>query len=71
MGADADFALVDLKQQFTPVAGDLFYRHRQSPHLDRPLTGRVVRTILRGQTVFLDGKIVAAPKGRLVKPVAA
>jgi len=31
-------------------------------------TGRVIQTILRGRTVFKDGRIAAAPSGRLVKP---
>ena len=67
-GADADFALADLKQHFSVRAGDLFYRHRQSPYVGRALTGRVIQTILRGQTVFTNGKIVSSPAGRLVKP---
>ena len=67
-GADADLALVDLRVPFTVRADDLKYRHRQSPYVGRALTGRVVRTILRGQTIFQDGKIVAPPMGRLVKP---
>src|SRR5262249_24003836 len=58
VGADADFALVDLTKQFTVHAEDLFYRHKQSPYVGRTLTGRVVRTILRGQTVFHEGRIV-------------
>lgn len=69
LGADADLALVDLKQEFTVEKQDLFYRHRQSPYLGRKLRGRVVRTVLRGQTVFKDGKIMSKPIGQLVKPV--
>ncbi len=68
VGADADLALVDLKAQFTVRAEDLLYRHRQSPYVGRALTGRVVRSILRGTTVWLDGSIVSVPTGRLVKP---
>ena len=68
IGADADFALVNLKQGFHVKAEDLFYRHQQSPYVGRALTGRVVQTILRGQTVFADGKMVSPPIGRLVKP---
>jgi allantoinase len=67
-GADADFALVDLKERFSVRAEDLFYRHKQSPYVGRTLTGRVIQTILRGQTVFANGKIVSSPDGRLVKP---
>jgi allantoinase len=68
VGADADLALVDLQAQFTVRAEDLLYRHRQSPYVGRALTGRVVRTILRGSTVFHDGKLVSRPTGQLVKP---
>jgi len=68
IGADADFALVDLRQKFTVRAEDLWYRHRQSPYVGRALTGRVVQTILRGRTVFRDGKIISPPAGRWVKP---
>ena len=69
IGTDADFALVDLAQNFSVRADDLFYRHRQSPYVGRALTGRVVQTILRGETIFKDGKIVGAKKGRLIKPI--
>jgi allantoinase len=68
IGWDADFALVDLKAEFTVRAEDLFYRHKQSPYVGRALTGRVVRTILRGQTIFRDGKIVSRPAGKFVEP---
>ncbi len=68
IGFDADFALVDLKQTFAVAKEDLFYRHQQSPYVGRALTGRIVQTILRGQTIFKDGKTVSPPIGRLVKP---
>ncbi|HYF61276.1 MAG TPA: allantoinase [Herpetosiphonaceae bacterium] len=67
-GADADCALVDLDASAELAAADLFYRHRHSPYVGRTLRGRVARTILRGQTVFLDGQPVGAPAGRLVTP---
>jgi allantoinase len=68
IAADADLALVDLRAKFTVRSEDLFYRHKQSPYVGRTLTGRVVRTILRGQTIFRDGKIVAPPIGKFVEP---
>jgi allantoinase len=71
VGADADLALVDLKGQYTVRAEDLLYRHRQSPYVGRALTGRVVRTILRGSTVFDGGRLVSRPTGQLVKPADA
>jgi allantoinase len=68
VGFDADLALVDLQQTFDVVSTDLLYRHHQSPYAGRKLTGKVVQTILRGQTVYKDGKIVSKPVGRLVRP---
>lgn len=65
-GADADLALIDLGASFEVKADALFYRHRHSPYTGRKLTGKVVQTILRGQTVYKDGKIVSKPLGRLV-----
>lgn len=69
VGADADLALVDLRQAFEVHAEDLFYRHKLSPYFGRALTGRVVRTILRGRTVFHDGRILGQPEGRFVEPL--
>jgi allantoinase len=65
-GADADLVLVDPAVRGAPELHD---RHRLSPFAGRPLRGRVVRTILRGTTVFQDGRIVARePLGRLLTP---
>jgi len=68
IGGDADLALVDLDKSFDVRAEDLHYRHRQSPYVGRRLRGSVGRTLVRGRTVFQDGKIVAQPQGRLVRP---
>jgi allantoinase len=68
IGAAADLALIDLRATFEIKTDDLQYRHRHTPYSGRKLTGKVVQTILRGQTVFKDGKIVSKPLGRLVRP---
>ena len=68
IGADADLALVDLGATTTLQSQDLFYRHPHSPYVGRQLRGCIVRTILRGRTVYRDGKIVSNPIGRLVTP---
>jgi allantoinase len=63
-GADADLVLVDLAAVEAPRQHD---RHGLSPFAGRPLKGRVVRTLVRGTTVFRDGRIVAEPPlGRLI-----
>lgn len=69
VSGDADLALVNLDEEFEVRTNDLFYRHKQTPYAGRKLRGKVVRTLLRGQTIFHQGKIVAKPAGRLVKPL--
>jgi allantoinase len=68
VGKDADLTLVDLKATETIAAESLHYRHRLSPYLGRKLKNRVVRTILRGQTIYRDGKLAERPIGRFVQP---
>jgi allantoinase len=67
-GADADLVLVDLTASQKLSAGDLHYRHRHSPFLGRTLNAGVARTLVRGRTVFADGRIVGPPAGRLLIP---
>jgi allantoinase len=67
-GYDADLALVDLNHTSVLQYTDLHYRHQHSPYVGRTLRGRVVRTLVRGTTVYHDGQFVSAPIGRLVTP---
>ena len=67
-GADADFVLVDLTASDELSAEDLHYRHRHSPYIGRILSGHVARTLVRGRTVFANGRIVGPPAGRLLIP---
>ncbi len=67
-GADADLVLVDMQSRSQLQADDLFYRHKHSPYVGMMLRGKIVRTLVRGKTVFLEGKIVSAPLGRLLTP---
>jgi len=62
VGFDADFALVDLAHTFVMDREMLLQRHRISPYSGRQFKGRVVETILRGQT------LPAGTSGRLVRP---
>ncbi|MEO9174551.1 MAG: allantoinase AllB [Gaiellales bacterium] len=68
VGYDADIALVRPHAPWQLTAGDLRQRHRLSPFLGRTFDHRVVRTLLRGHTVQLDGELVGPPSGRLVVP---
>jgi allantoinase len=48
----------------------LLQRHKISPYLGFDFTGTVVRTVRRGETIFLNGRIVAETRGRFVRPHA-
>jgi allantoinase len=67
-GCAADLVLVDLGERFTLLPEHLRYRHRHSPFAGMSFTGKPKRTILRGETVAIDGETVGAPRGRLVRP---
>ena len=67
-GYDADLVLVDLRQTFTLHDHDLQYRHKHSPFVGMTFTSRPRRTILRGQTVAIDGTVVGTPRGHLLTP---
>ena len=68
VGYDGDFAIVDLNAKFTLQAEDLLYKHKVSPYVGDEFCGQVTQTILRGTTVFKDGKIVSAPIGKHLRP---
>lgn len=57
-GRPANLAVVDPAAIWTPRAEDLLSRSRNSPFLGRPLTGRIVHTLLRGRFTLRDGAIV-------------
>ena len=67
-GADADLVLVDLSQSYTLQTEDLLYRHKHSPYVGKRFQGRVVRTLVRGRTVYRDGKVSNRAGGRFVIP---
>jgi allantoinase len=67
-GASADLLLLDPAPEAVLTAGDLYYRHQQSPFVGRTLRGRIARTLLRGRTVAIDGHPVGEPLGQFVRP---
>ena len=69
-GHDADLMLLDPSRSYTLDPRHLLQRHKMSPYLGFAFTGVVVRTLRRGETIFLDGKIVAETRGKFVRPHA-
>ena len=64
---DADVSLIDLSQSFQLQSEQLLDRHKLSPYVGRSFKGKVVRTLLRGQTIFENGRIVGPPTGRFLR----
>jgi allantoinase len=60
VGADADFTVVDLAQEWQVRAADLDSPCGWTPYEGRRIRGRVRYTIIRGQTVAVDGKPAAS-----------
>lgn len=67
-GYDADLVFVDRGASTGVRAEDLRYRHPHSPYVGRTLRGRIVRTLLRGRTIWHDGALIGEPVGRFVTP---
>ena len=68
VGQDADLTMVDLPSRYTLQASDTFQRHPLSPYAGSAFHGLIRRTILRGHTIFLDGKFPEPLPARLVRP---
>jgi allantoinase len=61
-GADADIALYDLEREWVvDAASQQFSKNPWSPFDGRRARARVVRTLVRGETVYADGEILAQP----------
>jgi allantoinase len=69
-GADADLAVVDLGESWDLEASELLYRHPVSPYVGERMRGRVVRTLVRGHSVYDRAGGFGQPAGRFVRRAA-
>lgn len=67
VGADADFAFIDLELEKVVHAGEDFSAQEYNVFEGIRLKGWPVITMLRGKKVYEDGKIVGGPAGEYVK----
>jgi allantoinase len=68
-GADADLVLVDPDAQWEVSRDTQWSRHRLSPFSGTPVKGKVVRTLVRGRTVYVDGAgPCEAGGGKFIRP---
>jgi allantoinase len=68
-GMDADFVAVDPAAKWTVQAEQLLTRQKYTPFEGMELSGRVMRTFVRGHEVFAQGRgMIGPPTGMLVVP---
>lgn len=66
-GADADFVLLDPKEEWIMTEEDSFSKNKNSPYIGCKFTGRVRKTILRGNVIYdVEKTIDAAGYGKLL-----
>lgn len=71
-GADADLVLIDPNESYTIHAKDMFTKARDVAKVfeGKQVYGKIKKTILRGQVIFDEGKILAKPGyGQWVVPM--
>jgi allantoinase len=63
-GQHADLVIFDPDATFEVAADGFPSRHKLSPYLGEMLTGQVVMTVVRGETVYHHGQFRCQPMGR-------
>ncbi|HKI93618.1 MAG TPA: amidohydrolase family protein [Gaiellaceae bacterium] len=71
VGADADLVLLDPDERWTVDPEQLVTPAGWSPYAGRVLRGRVREVLARGETIFRDGRVIAAPGRGAFLPAAA
>jgi allantoinase len=67
-GLDADMTILSIGREHALSNGELLYMHRQGPYDGRKSRVTVERTIVRGRTVYAQGRIAqGAPAGHLIR----
>lgn len=71
VGRDADLVIWDPDAEFTVDPARLEHRHPITPYAGIRLKGRVIRTVLRGEVVYDDGRFPNRGEGRCILGRAA
>ncbi|MGA2017890.1 MAG: allantoinase AllB [Opitutaceae bacterium] len=68
-GLDADMTFIDIAGEHVLSNAELLYMHRQGPYDRRRCKVRIARTIVRGRTVFAQGRIApGSTPGHFIRP---
>lgn len=61
VGYDADIVLIDPDQEWVLKNEDILHLNKQTPFAGRKFKGKVMKTLVRGVTVYDEGKICVEP----------
>ncbi|MEH7126376.1 allantoinase AllB [Bacillus sp. JJ1773] len=67
VGADADFTIIDLNGKSIIRNENLYSKHPISPFHEAELKGSVRMTVVRGNIVAENGRVIGQPKGKLIR----
>ena len=69
VGADADLVVLDMDREWTVTHEEMYSKTKYTPYNGFKLKGKPVMTIVMGEVIMDDGKIVGKPgAGKLVNP---
>ena len=64
VGKDADFVIWDPEKHAIIKEEDILFKHKISPYINQTLSGVITETIVGGETVYKDNKIINKNKGQ-------
>ncbi|KAL6427571.1 hypothetical protein ACFW04_008806 [Cataglyphis niger] len=65
-GMDADFVIWDPEETIKIETSNIYHKNKLTPYKGKILFGKVIATVLRGQFIFREGKIVEKSMGNLL-----
>ncbi|MBX2888202.1 MAG: allantoinase AllB [Ferruginibacter sp.] len=65
-GYDADITVWSPEEKFFVEMKDILHRHKQSPYVGRELYGKIISTIVQGEKVFDNNRILFLNAGKWV-----
>lgn len=69
VGYDADIVIWNHTQQHLVTEAEVLFKHKISPYISETLTGVVIETIVNGQRVYQNSKILNHNSGKWLKPL--
>jgi len=71
IGADADFAIVDMNHEFTISNENVISKCGWTPYAGKKCKGKPVHTVVRGKFVYENGKVIGQPgHGKKASPLS-